>query len=322
VTLQAETTYLPSGGKIGFGYKNFRKLYFRVIADDWARFMKKKWGYPLQLDGQEIEKLLKNKSVASWQVDLAATADFKEKRRETNFPALGPGFYRVFASWQPDFANSSYVAYAGVWVSPITLVTMVSGAEISGLVVESLSGEPVAGAEVSLIRRNDNKFSFADKKISNEKGAFKFLKDNHYYEQYLHVRHGADELLSTNQVDAYRRDYEAPSRQIVFFTDRALYRPGQAIHFKGIAVRVDAEKNDYRLLPGQEIVVRFMDNNDQEVANQTLKSNDFGSISGTFIAPADRLTGQMSLDANSLNGRAYFRVEEYNRLRVSNWVHK
>ncbi|MCG2811856.1 MAG: MG2 domain-containing protein [Candidatus Aminicenantes bacterium] len=313
VSLQAENTYLPSGGKIGFGYKNFRKIYFRIVKDDWARFMKKKWGHPLRLDNQEIEKLLKNKAVASWKMDLSATVDYKEKRLETNFPALAPGFYRVFASWQPDFVNSSQVAYAGVWVSSITLVTRVSGNEISGLVVESLSGEPVAAAEVSLIRRQDSNFSFAAKKITDENGSFSFPKENHYYEQYLHVRYGADELLSKNSLNAYRRGDESPSRKIVFFTDRSLYRPGQTIYFKGIAVHVDSVKNDYRLLPGQEIVVRFRDNNGQEVARQTLKSNDFGSISGTFMAPSDRLTGQMSLDTNNFNGRAYFRVEEYKR---------
>ena len=313
VNLEAENIYLPSGGKIGFKYRNFTKLYFRIIKDDWARFMKKKWGYPLQLDGQEIEKLLTNKGAASWQVDLAATEDFKEKRLETNFPALAPGFYRVFASWQPDFTNSSQVAYAGVWVSSISLVTWVSGTEISGLVVESLSGEPVAAAEVSLIRRQDSNFSFAAKKTSDGNGRFSFPSEAHYYEQYLHVHHGADELLNSNSLNAYRRDEDGPSRQIVFFTDRSLYRPGQTIYFKGIAVQVDTVKNDYRLLPGQEVIVRFLDNNGQEVAKQTIKSNDFGSISGTFIAPSDRLTGQMSLDSDNLSGQAYFRVEEYKR---------
>jgi uncharacterized protein YfaS (alpha-2-macroglobulin family) len=313
VSLQAENTYLPRGGKIGFQYRNFNRLYFRIIKDDWSSFMKKKWGYPLQLDSQEIEKLLMDKGVASWQVDLPATVDFKEKKLETSFPALASGFYRIFASWQPDFANSKQVAYAGVWVSSITLVTRVSGDEISGLVVESLSGEPVPGAQVSLLRRNDNSFTFAAKINSDENGRFNFSAEAHYYEQYLHVRHGADELLNSNSLNAYRRDYDRLSRQIVFFTDRSLYRPGQTIYFKGIAVQVDSEKNDYRLLPGEEIVVRFRDNNRQEVASQTLKSNDFGSISGTFTAPSDRLTGQMSLDSDYLSGQTYFRVEEYKR---------
>jgi len=313
VSLQAENTYLPSGGKIGFQYRNFNKLYFRIVKDDWASFMKKKWGSPLQLDNQEIEKLLMNKGVASWQTDLPTTVDFKEKRLETSFPALAPGFYRVFASWQPDFANSSQVAYAGVWVSSITLVTRVAGDEISGLVVESLSGEPVPAAQVSLLRRNDNSFTFAAKINSAENGRFSFPAEAHYYEQYLHVRHGADELLNSNSLNAYRRDEERPSRQIIFFTDRSLYRPRQTIHFKGIAIQVDSAKNDYRLLPGQDIVVRFRDINNQEVARQILKSNDFGSISGTFVAPGDRLTGQMSLDTDNLSGQTYFRVEEYKR---------
>jgi uncharacterized protein YfaS (alpha-2-macroglobulin family) len=313
VSLQAENTYLPSGGRIACQYKNFRRLYFRVVADDWARFMKKKWGYPFQLDNPDIEKLIKGKAVASWQLDLAATDDFKEKRRETGFPALAPGYYRVFASWQPDFADSSLVAQAGVWVSSITLVTRVSGPDISGLVVDSFSGEPVAGAEVKLVRRQDNQFAFADKTTSDQEGRFTFSSENQYYEQYIHVRHGADEFLSGNSLYAYRRDDDRPRRQMVFFTDRSLYRPGQAIHFKGIAVQVDREKNDYRPLPGEDVVVRFLDPNNQEIARQALKSNDFGSVSGTFTAPADRLTGPMRLDGGGLEGQAVFRVEEYKR---------
>ena len=33
--------------------------------------------------------------------------------------------------------------------------------------------------------------------------------------------------------------------QVVFFTDRSLYRPGQTIHFKGIVIRVDQGKDNY-----------------------------------------------------------------------------
>ncbi len=314
LSLQAENTYPPFGGKIAVQYKNFRKLYFRVIPDDWTRFLKKEWGYPLQLDDKEINELVQKNSAASWEVPLPATDDFKKKKLETDLPALAPGFYRIVASWQSDFSRSSHVQIAGVWVSPITLITRIAGRDISGLVLDSVSGEPLRGAEVSLLRRSDKKFFFAAKKTSDAQGVFRFLLANEYYEQYLHVRHGSMVLLQARALENYgSNEPDEPRRQIVFFTDRALYRPGQTIHFKGILVRLDEAKADYRVLPGRDIVIRLLDPNQQEVARQALKSNDFGSVSGTFVAPADRLTGVMSLVCANMEGAGYLRVEEYKR---------
>jgi uncharacterized protein YfaS (alpha-2-macroglobulin family) len=311
--LQAEKTYLPSGGKIGFRYKNFHKLYFKVISDDWTRFMKMEWGQPLQIDSKEIEKLVKKKGVLSWQVELPVTGDFKEKSLETDFPALTPGFYRIFASWQPDFSNSSHVEHAGIWVTPLTLVTNKSNTDISGLVVDSMYGEPVKGAEVSLLRRQGAHFGTAIKRLSNDQGRFSFPLEDSSFEQYLHVHYGSTEFLSTENLKYQKRAEDEPNKKVVFFTDRALYRPGQAIHFKGIVIRLDHAKNDYQVVPGEAVVVRFLEYYDQEVSRQTFKSNDFGSISGTFIAPADRLTGDMGLVCENMDGGAYIRVEEYKR---------
>jgi uncharacterized protein YfaS (alpha-2-macroglobulin family) len=313
VRLQAESSYLPTGGKIAFHYRNFRRLHFRVVPDSWAGFMKKDWGSPFQPEREEIERLLDSRPVASWKVDLPETADFREKAMETRFPALAPGYYRIFASWQSDFANSSQVAHAGVFVSSIMLVTTVSGREVAGLVFKSESGEPVAGAEVSLLRRQDRHFHFVSKRITDGNGMFAFAKSDRYYEQYLHVHHERDEMLGQDAVENYRSSEEVPERQVVFFTDRSLYRPGQAIHFKGIAVQVDLAKDDYRLLPGTDLNVRFLDSNGQEIASQAMRSNDFGSISGTFTAPGNLLTGQMRIECAGLKGRAYVRVEEYKR---------
>ena len=69
-----------------------------------------------------------------------------------------------------------------------------------------------------------------------------------------------------------------PYSRTVFFTDRSLYRPGQTIQYKGIAIRVDQEADDYKVLGGEMVTVVFADVNDKEIARQTQRSNDYGSL--------------------------------------------
>lgn len=100
----------------------------------------------------------------------------------------------------------------------------------------------------------------------------------------------------------------------VFFTDRAIYRPGQAIQYKGICLWVDQAKDNYNVLKGEDLTVIFQDMNGKEVARQKHRANDYGSFAGSFTAPRDRVLGQMSLHVDGrAHGDAYFRVEEYKR---------
>ena len=86
----------------------------------------------------------------------------------------------------------------------------------------------------------------------------------------------------------------APYEQTVFFTDRSLYRPGQTIQYKGICIRVDQAGTTTRRSPTSALTVIFQGPNGKEIARQQLKANDYGSFSGSFTAPRDRLMGQMT----------------------------
>ena len=100
----------------------------------------------------------------------------------------------------------------------------------------------------------------------------------------------------------------------MFFTDRAIYRPGQSIRFKGICISLDPKQDDYKTIAGQEVRVALLDVNGKEVERLTLRTNDYGSFSGTVTAPRDRLMGQMSLSVvEGPPGVASFSVEEYKR---------
>jgi len=130
----------------------------------------------------------------------------------------------------------------------------------------------------------------------------------------LRVRHQGRELGSNRDYQTYRSDPARPQEQTVFFTDRAIYRPGQTIQYKGICVRIDHEKDSYELLTGRALTVVFADINGKEIARQQHRTSDFGSFAGNFTAPRDRLMGTMRIYvAPGPAGSGFISVEEYKR---------
>src|SRR6185369_11266629 len=94
----------------------------------------------------------------------------------------------------------------------------------------------------------------------------------------LRAQHNGRELGSQQDFAAYRNGKPEPNSQTIFFTDRAIYRPGQTIQYKAICLRVDQEKDDYKMLAGEEVTVMFADPNGKEIATQKHRCNDYGSF--------------------------------------------
>ena len=62
------------------------------------------------------------------------------------------------------------------------------------------------------------------------------------------------------------------------------------------------------------MTVSFRDRNGKEIARQQHRANDYGSFSGKFNAPRDRVLGRMSLQVvTGPRGSSSINVEEYKR---------
>lgn len=70
----------------------------------------------------------------------------------------------------------------------------------------------------------------------------------------------------------------------------------------------------YGVLAHKSLTVVLRDTNGQEITRAEHQTNDYGSFSGAFTAPRDRLTGQMSIEVEKMNqSQVWFNVEEYKR---------
>ena len=70
------------------------------------------------------------------------------------------------------------------------------------------------------------------------------------------ARHNGQELATAGDIWNYNywnRQTQRPDAQTIFFTDRAIYRPGQTIQYKGICLWVDQTKDNYEVLKGETV---------------------------------------------------------------------
>ncbi|MCL4179482.1 MAG: hypothetical protein KJ072_17270 [Verrucomicrobia bacterium] len=297
-------------------YRNLTNVWFRAVRVEWADFLDRRRNRPERLNERERKELLARKADLAWSVALPPTTDFKERTERIAAPEnLPAGFYFLIASHRADFGEQdNTVHFTDFWVSKLALILRPTAGAIEGFVLEAASGEPVEGAEVAawFLDPQRNRVP-AEPLITDEQGQFRFSagQGQGYV---IRVRHQGEELASQSDVAAHLDPGQPNYQWSAIFLDRALYRPGQTIQYKGISLEVNQEANNYRVLAGQRLTVVFNDVNGQEIARAQHQCNDYGSFSGSFTAPRDRLPGAMSLQViDGPKGSAMVRVEEYKR---------
>lgn len=305
-------------------YRNIDRLHLRVVPERLVNVLNASeplhdTSYP---DNKTYRNLIRGKAVAAWSVDLEPTTDFRFRTQTVSGPALPAGLYRVLASWDPDFATMrNRMATTLFQLSRLALASRVQPGDMrrfEGLVCAGDSGLPASDVKLSAYRfdYNQQRYVMFRQGQSDEQGHFSLECEPNDYSQQLLLADSPQlgQVLQTvnyGHVDRRNPDFLQP--KAVFFTDRSLYRPGQTIHFKAILLRPGSGKASHEPAAGQTVRVTFHDANNQEVASQELRSNDFGSIAGSFTAPTDRLAGRMSLRCSWSSDQTWINVEEYKR---------
>ncbi|MDR1817068.1 MAG: hypothetical protein LBR07_02595 [Puniceicoccales bacterium] len=189
-----------------------------------------------------------------------------------------------------------------------------------GFVTRAGSGEPVAGAKVAVWRRERDSVERVKvaETVTGADGAFALKRGIGWGTDVLHVTAPDGQQLSSDRAHpGHVAGAPPPDRtryHAHFLTDRAIYRPGQTIHFKVVVFTANRDTSEYRPAAGRRLTVGLLDPNGKDAATLSLTTNGFGAAHGTFTVPAGRLTGYYQLHSlGAENGRAGLRVEEYKR---------
>ncbi|MFM1555383.1 MAG: alpha-2-macroglobulin family protein [Limisphaerales bacterium] len=304
--------------EITIKYRNVDQIHFRVVAENWEAAMKRKRGNPNWLDNNERAALLRKEVIKEWSVKLPPTADYHEAVKTIKPPKGMPqGFYYLISSHTENFTAANNVCYyTSFWASDLSIVMRQRSGNglVEGFVLDANSGEPVANTKVRawFRERNGGRTEVAPT-MSDANGHFKFQAVQRGY--LLLASKGGQQLSTANDYYNHGRiSNPRPYDRTIFFTDRSLYRPGQTVEYKGLCIHVDQHNDNYRTIPNSFVTVIFRDRNGKEVSRQQHRANDYGSFSGKFTAPRDRVLGRMSLQITTgPRGNASINVEEYKR---------
>lgn len=318
--LGTERVWADPRPAIAVTYRNIDKVHFRAYRIDWAaRAGNAQLAYPESPTDDERKTILNAKPDRAWSADLPATADFNEKTVERPTPAdLPPGCYLLFASGDADFKPSAPQFCSAVWISNLALVhrPVTGDRPAGGMVLDARLGTPISGAKLKFwVRTRNGKLVPAEDRTTDDNGSFDSPAKGD--ERYLCLAsHGSQQIASEEHGIGHLPGHGTPHTSVVLFTDRSIYRPGQTIRYKGIVYSVDRQADQYAVKPKANVTVRFEDPNDKEIARVDAIANEFGSFSGSFVAPRDRLTGSMQIVAQldgGDRGSANVQVEEYKR---------
>ncbi len=292
-------------------YKNTTAPYYRIVKVSEKELKK--------LDELRKEELLealnKKTAVAEQELTLAAETDYRKHSTLIALPALERGFYFLTATTKQGIKSEDKTLVLNFQVSNLGFITDPKNERMTVVVMDRKTGKTVEGVTVEAYRREWDYKSREYKTIiigtpkTDREGQVEFSKtgDNSFS---INLRKGDDNLLSSNYFrlyERYKNNSEVYSTKL--FTDRAIYRPGQTVYFQGITTRRQGE--DMSLVNGYAESVSFRDANWQEISSAKFTTDEYGSFSGSFVIPTDRLNGVFHLNAN--RGSTTIRVEEYKR---------
>ncbi|AMR28686.1 hypothetical protein A0257_17315 [Hymenobacter psoromatis] len=301
---------------------------YRITLREWEKTTVSEYDEHYEEPAQRYARVFKKAPSASWTIAVPSQlVNYKEQKFSVAGAALPLGHYIVIISNQsqkPTAPRAGLVtSFAVIGASELSTVNQraLNTGTLRLLVLHRQSGEPLLGVKAQArLSVHDSRGKRNTKRLgkvvlTDEQGQVLLpLLAGSEKEDFdaINLWRGADTLF-VEGVGNYNyptnNQPEQPRRRTFLFTDRAIYRPGQTVYFKGILTQSLGEKAS--LLTGQSVSVRLRDVNGQTVQTLPFTTSDFGSFNGSLVLPTGLLNGEMQLQTD--NGSLSFAVEDYKR---------
>lgn len=297
-------------------YRNIDTAYIQVLALEKEKYYR--YSNKSKTSEDFIEKIKRNgKELFRTTLTLPSDSDLNAHSFDYVLQGLPSGHYVVLVSGSPRFVfKKNMLAYGAFQVSNLGYFSRYQqGKGIDLYVVNRQTGKAIAGAGIEAYYYKYSYATHSYRKVTigtytSDSEGYVLVPENYEIGSsvYCTIKLGAEEVSTESYY--FNSPYNDPGNTVVhLFADRAIYRPGQTIFFKGIVVRTQNDKPE--LVPAVEHTVELYDPNGQQIGTTKVTSNEFGSYSGSFVIPTGLLTGQYYLRVNY--NYLYFSVEEYKR---------
>ncbi|TYA70196.1 TonB-dependent receptor plug domain-containing protein [Seonamhaeicola marinus] len=305
--------YIPTqqNSRLLVRYKNLDFLQFNAFRLNENQFKVYRKTYNQDDKWEFLNKL---KASATWEATLKNEYDFQTHTTEVLVPKLDNGRYVILATTKEN--TNEFYGIADLQVTNLAVVENEDDTHKIFQVVNRNNGSPIENANLQLSfysRRNTIK---SKNYTTDNLGFVKIKKTKDYYRNMsIKVSSGNDTAFFGDYW--VNRFYDNTNKEADYkaflFTDRSIYRPGQTVYFKAIAMTTENGKTE--VSPDELLWVSLYNTNGEEVKELEFTTNEYGSVSGEFILPNTGLNGQyyLELDYDEEYTRHYFFVEEYKR---------
>lgn len=290
-----KNSYENENTRAFISYKNvnsivvsFYKINNRIQGNFQKEYIKK--------DSIQIDYIKKNQALTVQKYNLKNADDYFNHTTEVLLPKLEKGIYLVcFENENFDNSSKTY-SFETIQISNLILLNSTEENKTICQVVNRKTGKPIENCSIENskfnLSTNDKGIAFFENKDNtNDFSAITLIKDN-------------DTLTIENK--ALNRYYypkkdkkEKYHSKVNFYLDRAIYRPGQTVYYKGIATKKIDDNTS--IFPNLKIKIIINDANYKEFKSFEVTTNEFGSFSGEFNLPRNGLTGNFSIQATIPN---------------------
>ena len=316
LSLKTERVYLPSE-KIPYiiEAKNIDSLYFKLIRIPNTIEAHQK---PNERAENYIKRLRNITGQQEWKKRLTNPKDFLNHSYEFSSKNLATGKYILIASNEADFSNQTAITnYIDFQVSKLSFISKNENkGSVNFYVLNRATGNPIATTKLTSYCKDYNyKSRKSELKITDvytsDKNGFAQITSNEKRRNFnVLVTFKGDTL--NNGDSFYSGNYtrtESKEIETFLFTDRAIYRPGQTIYFKGIILERGGKSNE--MMPNYLSEISLQNANAELISKLDVTTNDYGSYQGSFTLPSSGLNGRYFL--RSEGGNLSIQVEEYKR---------
>lgn len=291
-------------------YKNVDDVHFRLYRMNIDPIKN-------QENPKKISEYADEIPMTTWSIKLRDFQDYESHSMTTVLPKLSFGRYMLVASNTKDLNQESTFFYRDFYVSDMAF-SSVDGKEATRMMVhQAETGAPLANVNLRLYSQfynsdtRSHQYRFKKSLTTDKNGEQQYGTSDYSSSQILLVN-GKDSLVVNSMyLRSYKEQKPKVQERLKIFTDRAIYRPGQQVFFKGILYA--GASNQFKVVPKKKGKIILRDVNYQKIAEFDYVTNEYGSFSGSFTLPIGGLNGQFSIQDAKISSYHSIQVEEYKR---------
>lgn len=193
--------------------------------------------------------------------------------------------------------------------SNATIVVSSIDGEIYPYVVSSHTGAPLSGVPLWYSTGNDREYKYIGK--TNKEGTLdSLLNMPDVWLQFKAVISAQDSTMSADVICSKDKFYKRLTGKVI--TSLSIYKPGDDVEWCSIAY--ESDNGDNTPLANAELIAILYDPSYNQIATDTLTTDESGRISGRFTLPEDIMGGRCCLSVKAGKDHiatGYFTVNDY-----------